>query len=804
MYPVAFLGGLKRGAICVPTSTLFTPTEIDFVVRDSGSAALVIDKAAWRELAPHLSGMPSLKHALLVGSGEVVPALGIATHDLEPALASIETFSPPHPTAAMDPAYLVYTSGTTSHPKGVLHAHRALLGRTPAAKNWFDFHEGGGERILHCGKFNWTYVLGTAMMDPFYWGKTVIVSEGPSDAHTWPRLIARHHATVFIGVPTVFLQILAKTTCGKSDVPTLSHCMSAGEHLSDQVLAEWQKRFGLDIHEALGMTEFSYYLSQSKARPIRPGAAKCPSSGHGNPGEGTQKTLEKVPPGEPGMICVPDNDPGLFLGYWNSPDETARLRKNGWFLTGDFACCDPDGYIWFLGRKDDMINSFGYRVSPNEVERVFKSHSAVADCACIGESHGAHKLLVVAYVIPKPESTRSRPTNCSLRPPKTRKVQARLESCISHERPTPCTQNGKIRLRHIEPSMAIARSGADSTTLRARRLKLARMANGEFSRAPTSSVSVRWPTRALGPGEVLLKVKFAALNPADAFLAQALYPAHPPLPHILGRDGVGEVLAAGSGVAVPRIGETVGILRCNPGVEAWGTLAEKVVVNAASIAPVPAGWSLEEMAGAPLVFLTAWQALTHWSEPPAPPPEGAVLLVTGASGGVGTASVLLGKSMNLTVVALSRCAAKAVKLKELGADVVLNPEADELRKAVLAAIAPRKVDLVVDSVGGVLFSALVATLGEGGKISVVGRSGGVVPEFNTATLFFRRNRIGGVSVGSYTRPEAQAAWAQIVARLDKSNKRPVVDQVFPFEDVKAAFARLAEGPMGKVLVRVGP
>jgi NADPH2:quinone reductase len=307
-----------------------------------------------------------------------------------------------------------------------------------------------------------------------------------------------------------------------------------------------------------------------------------------------------------------------------------------------------------------------------------------------------------------------------------------------------------------------------------------------------------------GPGEVLLKVKFAALNPADAFLAQALYPAKPPLPHILGRDGLGEVLAAGSGVDRPRIGETVGILRCNPGVEAWGTLAEKVVVNAASIAPVPAGWSLEEMAGAPLVFLTAWQALTHWSEPPAPPPQGSVLLVTGASGGVGTASVLLGKSMNLTVVALSRSAAKAVKLKELGADFVLNPEVDELRKAVLAAIAPRKVDLVVDSVGGALFGALVATLGEGGRISVVGRSGGVVPEFNTATLFFRRNRIGGVSVGSYTRPEAQAAWAQIVARLDKSNKRPVVDQVFPFEDVKAAFARLAEGPMGKVLVRVGP
>ena len=494
MYPVAFLGGLKRGAICVPTSTLFTPTEIDFVVRNSGSAALVIDKAAWRELAPHLAGLPTLKHALLVGTGEVVPALGIATHDLEPVLASIETFSPHHPTAAGDPAYLVYTSGTTSYPKGVLHAHRALLGRTPAAKNWFDFHEGGGERILHCGKFNWTYVLGTAMMDPFYWGKTVIVSEGPSDAHTWPRLIARHHATVFIGVPTVFRQILAKTACGKGDVPTLSHCMSAGEHLSDQVLAEWQDRFGLDIHEALGMTEFSYFLSQSKARPIRPGSAGAPQPGHEiqllDP-----NTLEKVPPGEPGMICVPENDPGLFLGYWNSPDETARLRKNGWFLTGDFARCDPDGYVWFLGRKDDMINSFGYRVSPNEVERVFKSHSAVADCACIGESHGAAQGPGRRLCHPKTRERGHARRAALFRLPKTGKVQS-ASNRVFHKRPTPHSERK-------DPSAAHRTINGDRAFRRRfdhpahGDLNHPRSANGEFSRRRRASVSVRWPIRRL-------------------------------------------------------------------------------------------------------------------------------------------------------------------------------------------------------------------------------------------------------------------------------------------------------------------
>src|ERR1019366_1984988 len=184
-----------------------------------------------------------------------------------------------------------------------------------------------------------------------------------------------------------------------------------------------------------------------------------------------------------------------------------------------------------------------------------------------------------------------------------------------------------------------------------------------------------------------------------------------------------------------------------------GALAEKTVVAASSVAPVPQGWSLEEMAGAPLVFLTSWQALTQWSEPPAPARVGSVLLVTGASGGVGAASVLLGKSMGLTVVALSRSAEKGARLKELGADFVFNPADEKVRKAIMAAINPKKIDIAVDNVGGALFNEVIATLGYGGRISVVSRSGGAVPEFNTAALFFRRNRIGGVSVGDYT-PEA--------------------------------------------------
>jgi NADPH2:quinone reductase len=158
--------------------------------------------------------------------------------------------------------------------------------------------------------------------------------------------------------------------------------------------------------------------------------------------------------------------------------------------------------------------------------------------------------------------------------------------------------------------------------------------------------------------------------------------------------------------------------------------------------------------------------------------------------------------MGLTVVALSRSPEKRAKLLELGADLVFDPADKDLRKSVLAAIAPKKVDLVVDSVGGALFNEVIAMLGYAGRISVVGRSGGGVPEFNTASLFFRRNRIGGVAVGDYTPEQAQTSWKEIVRRLDAAGQKPVIDKIYPFEEVKSAFARLSQGPMGKVLINV--
>jgi acyl-coenzyme A synthetase/AMP-(fatty) acid ligase len=464
-YPTAFLGAMKRGAVSVPTSTLLTAEEVEYLAHDSGAHAIVVDKAAWKAMGPKLAGKESLRYALLSGAGEVTSVPGIESVDLGPALDAIASWEPAEDTAFDDPAYLVYTSGTTGYPKGVLHGHRSLVGRTPAATYWFDFLEQGdhqgaappglGDRIVHSGKFNWTYVLGSALMDPLYHGKTVIAHEGRNDAGTWPRLIAKHGATIFIGVPTIYRQILQKTEFAKADVPTLRHCMSAGEHLSDEVFGLWKERFGLDIFEAVGMSEFSYYLSQSKFRPIRAGSAGFPQPGHDvrllDP-----ETLAEVAPGEEGMICIPESDPGLFLRYWNLPEETAKLRHDGWFFTGDYARYDADGYIWFLGRKDDIIKSFGYRVSPYEIERVLKSHPAVADCACVGEAAGPDKLLVVAYVIahagaavtPDELAAFGREHLAAYKAPKV----------VYLANDFPRTRNGKILRREISPAIAVSRS----------------------------------------------------------------------------------------------------------------------------------------------------------------------------------------------------------------------------------------------------------------------------------------------------------------------------------------------------------
>ena len=204
-YPIAFFGCIKRGAVAVPTSTLLSGTEVKYLAMDSQAKALVLSLSGYQSLLPYLESFDNLEHVIIDGIDsvdEVKQPQGVVIHSLREILATTDATPNHYKSRAGEPAYLVYTSGTTGFPKGVLHSHRSLIGREPASQYWFSFEK--QDRIMHSGKFNWTYVLGSALMDPLYHGHTVVAYEGKNSPDIWIDLIRRHQCTIFIGLRLPF------------------------------------------------------------------------------------------------------------------------------------------------------------------------------------------------------------------------------------------------------------------------------------------------------------------------------------------------------------------------------------------------------------------------------------------------------------------------------------------------------------------------------------------------------------------------------------------------------------------------
>jgi NADPH:quinone reductase len=214
----------------------------------------------------------------------------------------------------------------------------------------------------------------------------------------------------------------------------------------------------------------------------------------------------------------------------------------------------------------------------------------------------------------------------------------------------------------------------------------------------------------------------------------------------------------------------------------------------------PSGWTDQESAGAPLVYLTAYQALTMWPDLPS---AGTVVWSPAPAAAWASPSVHLAKAMGHTVIALSRDPAKRRQLLQLGARLSLDPAEADWPDQAQRALGGRRADLAIDNIGGAGFAQLLQSLADKGRVSCVGRLAGPVPQFNTASLFFRRLRLGGVSVGAFSAAESRSAWDEIQRLLSRAGARPLVDSCFEFERLSEAFARLAAGPMGKVLLSVG-
>ena len=297
--------------------------------------------------------------------------------------------------------------------------------------------------------------------------------------------------------------------------------------------------------------------------------------------------------------------------------------------------------------------------------------------------------------------------------------------------------------------------------------------------------------------ECLVKVKFASLNPADYFAVQGMYPGIKEPPLAVGRDACGIIEQAPANSRF-NTGDKVVVLVSDLGVQRNGTLSEYITVPEAALAPLPDGWNPEEGAAATLVHLTAWQGLVDVGELQA----GQIVLVTGASGGVGTAAIQQAKALGAKVVALSRSEVKQAKLKELGADWTFDSADENLVKNIKTALEGERANVVIENICGPGLSQCVELTAHRGRIAIVGLLGGLQSELNIPTMIFKRMRIEGVHVSQYTFDEAQTAWKQIVGALDKAGSRPIIDSAFPFEEVPEAFAKLKQGPLGKVLVKV--
>lgn len=382
-YVLVYFGALAAGLVALPSSPQLTPSEAAFLMENAGASVVVVGQASRHDRAGF-------------GSRIVLGPAEIAAMKAGPPLPDYAE------TCADDPATLVYTSGTTSRPKGVLHAHRAIRGRQPMHTHWLGLTE--SDVMLHAGTMNWTYTLGVGITDPWACGATAVLYDGPRDPAVWPSLIARHRATLFAAVPSLYRQILKHTDVSADDLGSLRHGVTAGEALSPELLAAWRQATGKLLYEALGMSEISTYVSSGPTIPVRPGSPGKPQPGRRVAILPVEGPPDPMPHGEVGLLAVHRSEPGLMLGYWNRPEEEAAVMRGDWFVGGDLASLDIEGYLTFHGRNDDLMNALGYRVSPNEVEGVLIGHPGVAEVGVTELAVRSDLTLIAAFVVRAPET----------------------------------------------------------------------------------------------------------------------------------------------------------------------------------------------------------------------------------------------------------------------------------------------------------------------------------------------------------------------------------------------------------------
>ncbi len=389
------VGLIKAGIIAIPSTTLLTEKDIVYRMKAAEIDAVVTDAAGTEKVDHICRESPELLFKIIVGS-ELRNGWRVYEHLVN------EASSRPlrQRTKSDQPALIYFTSGTTGHPKMVLHNHASYgIGHQITARFWLGLEP--DDLHWNLSDTGWAKTAFSGLFAPWIAGSTLFVHHHPGkfDPHDVLRCLTDYPINSLCAPPTVY-RMLVQQDLSQFSAPALRRCMAAGEPLNVSVLNKWHDATGLMIREGYGQTETVILCASIPNLEVKPGSMGLPPPGldvavidqEGN----------RLPPGQPGEIAVrvePERPIGLFDCYWHNPDATAGCYRHGWYLTGDCASTDDDGYFWFVARADDIITSAAYRIGPFEVENALMEHPAVAEVAVVGKPDPQRTEIVKAFVV---------------------------------------------------------------------------------------------------------------------------------------------------------------------------------------------------------------------------------------------------------------------------------------------------------------------------------------------------------------------------------------------------------------------
>jgi acetyl-CoA synthetase len=398
---IGFLAILKMGGIAQPLFSAFGDEALWVRLDDARTAAIITQKKHLMKVRKARGRLPALRTVLVVDGGGAPLQEGERAMDLDtlPEPPGFELAA----TGPETPSVLHYTSGTTGNPKGALHAHGSLPAQYLTAKWVLDLQP---DDVYWCNADpGWVTGTSYGIIGPWANGITQVVLDAGFGAERWYDFLARHRVTVWYSAPTAIRLLMREgaTLPKKFDLSSLRHLCSVGEPLNAEAVHWSREAFGLPFHDTYWQTETGcIVITNFPGMDIRPGSMGRPFPGI----EATvldPKTFEPITaPGRVGLIALKPGWPSMMRGYWHNPEGYARKFVNGWYVCGDRASRDPDGYFWFVGRDDDVINTGGHLVGPFEIESALLEHPAVAESAAVAKPDPINMEVVKAFVTLKP------------------------------------------------------------------------------------------------------------------------------------------------------------------------------------------------------------------------------------------------------------------------------------------------------------------------------------------------------------------------------------------------------------------